>query len=226
MMQNRGKTIDRRANNYRQDVQFVCNRRYRADRRLNNIQAEWIAVDNVRVHLLTRLVFRPRLNSGCTAPGRPDSAGKQCLRHRYVRYGSHSERLPESLKTCAAVEPGDFQLGVDVYPPQPPVLRTALQPVKELTADTSATPFTQYGHPADTPVSQQPSGCDGFIRSCNCQHMAAVCIPAVPFEIFRNALFLHEDVPADAADGSRVALPGGLDNKTCRCFAHGSAAWS
>jgi hypothetical protein len=192
MMQNRGKTIDRRANNYRQDVQFVCNRRYRADRRLNNIQAEWIAVDNVRVHLLTRLVFRPRLNSGCTAPGRPDSAGKQCLRHRYVRYGSHSERLPESLKTCAAVEPGDFQLGVDVYPPQPPVLRTALQPVKELTADTSATPFTQYG----------------------------------PFEIFRNALFLHEDVPADAADGSRVALPGGLDNKTCRCFAHGSAAWS
>jgi hypothetical protein len=57
MMRNRRKTIDRRANNHRQDLQFGCNRRYRADRRLNSIQAEWISLENIRAHPLTRLVF-------------------------------------------------------------------------------------------------------------------------------------------------------------------------
>ena len=57
MMRNRRKTVDRRANNYKQDLQFGCNRRYRADRRLNSIQAEWISLENIRAHSLTRLVF-------------------------------------------------------------------------------------------------------------------------------------------------------------------------
>ena len=56
-MRNRRKTVDRRTNNYQQDIQFGCNRRYRADRRLNSIQAEWIALESVRVHPLTRLIF-------------------------------------------------------------------------------------------------------------------------------------------------------------------------
>ncbi len=56
-MLNRRKTVDRRANNYKQDILFGCNRRYRADRRLNSIQAEWIALENVKVDPLTRLVF-------------------------------------------------------------------------------------------------------------------------------------------------------------------------
>lgn len=56
-MQNRRKTPDRRANNYKQDLLFGCNRRYRADRRLNSIQVEWIATDNIRAHPVTRLVF-------------------------------------------------------------------------------------------------------------------------------------------------------------------------
>jgi hypothetical protein len=57
MMRNRRKTIDRRANNYKQDLQFGCNRRYRADRRLNSIQAEWIPLESIRAHPQTRLVF-------------------------------------------------------------------------------------------------------------------------------------------------------------------------
>ena len=56
-MKNRRKTVDRRANNYKQDLLFGCNRRYRADRRLNSIRAEWISIENTRVHPLTRLVF-------------------------------------------------------------------------------------------------------------------------------------------------------------------------
>lgn len=56
-MKNRRQTVDRRAYNYRQDLQFGCNRRYRADRRLNSIEAEWISIENVRAHPTTRLVF-------------------------------------------------------------------------------------------------------------------------------------------------------------------------
>ena len=56
-MNNRRKTVDRRANNYQQDLLFGCNRRYRADRRLNSIQVEWISLENIRVHPVTRLVF-------------------------------------------------------------------------------------------------------------------------------------------------------------------------
>jgi len=57
MMNNRRKTPDRRAYNHKQDLQFGCNRRYRADRRLNSIQAEWISMEQVRAHPATRLAF-------------------------------------------------------------------------------------------------------------------------------------------------------------------------
>jgi hypothetical protein len=57
MMNNRRKTADRRANNHDQDLQFGCNRRYRADRRLNSIEAEWIPIDNIRQHPVAKLVF-------------------------------------------------------------------------------------------------------------------------------------------------------------------------
>ncbi len=56
-MKNRRKTVDRRANNYKQDLLFGCNRRYRADRRLNSIEVEWISIDSVRAHPVARLVF-------------------------------------------------------------------------------------------------------------------------------------------------------------------------
>ena len=56
-MKNRRKTVDRRANNHQQDSMFSCNRRYRADRRLNSIKVEWIPIDNIMLHPVTRLVF-------------------------------------------------------------------------------------------------------------------------------------------------------------------------
>jgi len=56
-MKNRRKTVDRRANNYKQDLLFGCNRRYRADRRLNSIEVEWISIDSIRAHPVTRLIF-------------------------------------------------------------------------------------------------------------------------------------------------------------------------
>jgi hypothetical protein len=56
-MKNRRKTVDRRANDYKQDRLFGCNRRYRADRRLNSIKVEWIPIDNIMAHPVTRLVF-------------------------------------------------------------------------------------------------------------------------------------------------------------------------
>jgi hypothetical protein len=57
MMKNRRKTVDRRANNHMQDLRFGCNRRYRADRRLNSIEVEWIPIDSVGAHPVTRLAF-------------------------------------------------------------------------------------------------------------------------------------------------------------------------
>ena len=57
MMKNRRKTVDRRANNHKQDLQFGCNRRYRADRRLNSIEVEWIPIDSIAAHPVARLVF-------------------------------------------------------------------------------------------------------------------------------------------------------------------------
>lgn len=56
-MKNRRKTVDRRSNNYQQDRMFGCNRRYRADRRLNSIKVEWIPIDSIMAHPVTRLVF-------------------------------------------------------------------------------------------------------------------------------------------------------------------------
>jgi hypothetical protein len=57
MMNNRRKTVDRRANNHKQDLLFGCNRRYRADRRLNSIEVEWIPIDSVSAHPEARLIF-------------------------------------------------------------------------------------------------------------------------------------------------------------------------
>lgn len=56
-MNNRRKCVDRRANNYRQELTFGCNRRYRADRRLNSIEVEWIPIDSISTHPVARLVF-------------------------------------------------------------------------------------------------------------------------------------------------------------------------
>jgi hypothetical protein len=56
-MKNRRKTVDRRANDHKQDRLCECNRRYRADRRLNSIKVEWIPIEHVMLHPVTRLVF-------------------------------------------------------------------------------------------------------------------------------------------------------------------------
>jgi hypothetical protein len=45
-MKNRRKAKDRRGNNYKQELSFPCNRRYRPDRRLNSISAEFIPLDS------------------------------------------------------------------------------------------------------------------------------------------------------------------------------------
>ena len=56
-MKERRKHADRRGSNFKKDCQFRCNRRFRADRRLNSIKAEWIPISHVNLHPATRLIF-------------------------------------------------------------------------------------------------------------------------------------------------------------------------
>jgi hypothetical protein len=56
-MNDRRKTIERRANDQQQDRLFKCNRRAQPDRRLNNIKVEWIPINHINIHPVTRLVF-------------------------------------------------------------------------------------------------------------------------------------------------------------------------
>jgi hypothetical protein len=56
-MRERREKTDRRANDYKQDCLFKCNRRIRPDRRLNNIATEWIPMEHILLHPATRLVF-------------------------------------------------------------------------------------------------------------------------------------------------------------------------
>ena len=56
-MSNRRKLAERRANDQQQDRLFKCNRRNQPDRRLNNIQVEWIPISHINIHPVTRLVF-------------------------------------------------------------------------------------------------------------------------------------------------------------------------
>jgi hypothetical protein len=56
-MDDRRKTIERRANDLKQDRQFKCSRRTQPDRRLNNIKVEWIPVSHINLQPTTRLVF-------------------------------------------------------------------------------------------------------------------------------------------------------------------------
>jgi hypothetical protein len=56
-MNERRKHADRRnfAEKYQRSAK--CDRRNSPDRRLNNISAEWVAINHVNVHPVTRLVF-------------------------------------------------------------------------------------------------------------------------------------------------------------------------
>ncbi|MDB4409649.1 hypothetical protein N9235_02435 [Gammaproteobacteria bacterium] len=56
-MNERRIRCDRRGTNFRKDSGFKCNRRFRADRRLNSIKAEWIPINHINLHPATRLVF-------------------------------------------------------------------------------------------------------------------------------------------------------------------------
>ena len=56
-MKERRNRRDRRGSDLEKDFQFRCNRRFRADRRLNSIKAEWIPLSHVNLHPSTRLVF-------------------------------------------------------------------------------------------------------------------------------------------------------------------------
>jgi len=49
-MNNRRKITDRRFHDLKQDRAFLCNRRYRPCRRLNNISAKWISMETLMRH--------------------------------------------------------------------------------------------------------------------------------------------------------------------------------
>ncbi len=57
-MNERRKIEERRSNDRRTDRADKNNRRTCPDRRINNIQVEWVPMTSVRLHPLTRKVFR------------------------------------------------------------------------------------------------------------------------------------------------------------------------
>ena len=61
-MDNRRKVTDRRiaAIGKGKSEDCTCNRRLRPDRRLNSISWEWIPIENIKLHPVTRLVFSRR----------------------------------------------------------------------------------------------------------------------------------------------------------------------
>jgi hypothetical protein len=56
-MNERRKRSDRRGSDLRKERGYSCNRRFRADRRLNSIKAEWIPIKHISLHPATRLIF-------------------------------------------------------------------------------------------------------------------------------------------------------------------------
>lgn len=56
-MKERRNQSDRRGCNINKDLGFRCNRRFKADRRLNSIKAEWIPISHINIHPATRRVF-------------------------------------------------------------------------------------------------------------------------------------------------------------------------
>ncbi len=59
-MKDRRNRSDRRGSNFLLDKGYNSNRRFRADRRLNSIKAEWIPISHISLHPATRLVFSKR----------------------------------------------------------------------------------------------------------------------------------------------------------------------
>jgi hypothetical protein len=59
-MDNRRKITDRRVAGLGALDGDVHNRRLRPDRRLNSISAEWIPMEDIKLHPATRLVFSRR----------------------------------------------------------------------------------------------------------------------------------------------------------------------
>jgi hypothetical protein len=56
-MNERRKHADRRNFGEKYHRSAKCDRRNSPDRRLNNISAEWVPINNVNLHPVTRLVF-------------------------------------------------------------------------------------------------------------------------------------------------------------------------
>ena len=59
-MDDRRKVTDRRIKGLGTADGDIHNRRMRPDRRLNSIAAEWIPMENIKLHPTTRLVFSKR----------------------------------------------------------------------------------------------------------------------------------------------------------------------
>ena len=59
-MDDRRKVADRRVGGLSDTNCEVNNRRTRPDRRLNSIAAEWIPLEDIKLHPTTRLVFSKR----------------------------------------------------------------------------------------------------------------------------------------------------------------------
>jgi hypothetical protein len=63
-MKDRRKKTDRRFSGKEQDRVDRCNRRMSPDRRLNNIQVEWIPLNHIHLHPKTCAVFSRTKRSG------------------------------------------------------------------------------------------------------------------------------------------------------------------
>ena len=57
-MKERRKQNDRRDFAIKDSRSAKCDRRYSPDRRLNNIDAEWVPIRHVNIHPITRRVFK------------------------------------------------------------------------------------------------------------------------------------------------------------------------
>ena len=57
IMGNRREEADRRTSIADRVGRCTCNRRVRPDRRLKSISAEWIPMEDIKLHPATRLVF-------------------------------------------------------------------------------------------------------------------------------------------------------------------------
>ena len=68
----------------------------------------------------------------------------------------------------------------------------------------------QHRHPADVPVGFNPAGTNRAFTGSRHQHVVTGCIQPVPFECFRDMLFLDEYRTPDRIEYRAALLPAGV----------------